>query len=54
MCLAAKLPLPSHLLNPHFPPFGRRDSAEAVVAAMGGGATLEAVTQLVEELSRLH
>ena len=33
----------------------RRDSAEAVIAAMaGGGATVESVTQLVEELSRLH
>ncbi|EFN59838.1 hypothetical protein CHLNCDRAFT_29381 [Chlorella variabilis] len=33
----------------------KRDSAEAVIAAMaGGGATVESVTQLVEELSRLH
>ena len=32
----------------------RRESAEAVVAAMGGGATLEGTTRLVEELSRLH
>ncbi|KAL4429821.1 hypothetical protein ABPG77_010938 [Micractinium sp. CCAP 211/92] len=32
----------------------KRDRAEAVVAAMGGGATLESVTHLVEELSRLH
>ncbi|PSC68559.1 DNA damage-binding 1 [Micractinium conductrix] len=32
----------------------KRDSAESVVAAMGGGASLELVTQLVEELSRLH
>ncbi|KAL4855081.1 DNA damage-binding protein 1 [Chlorella vulgaris] len=32
----------------------KRDSAEAVVAAMGGSATLDSITQLVEELSRLH
>lgn len=35
----------------------RHESAEAVVAAMQGGhsgATVDSVTQLVEELSRLH
>ncbi|KAI7844421.1 hypothetical protein COHA_002015 [Chlorella ohadii] len=35
----------------------KHESAEAVVAAMQGGhsgATVDSVTQLVEELSRLH
>lgn len=35
----------------------RHESAEAVVAAMQGGhsgATVDSITQLVEELSRLH
>lgn len=43
-------------LCPLTPLVCRPDSAEAVVAAMQGasGASVESVTQLVEELSRLH
>ena len=36
-----------------FPPC-RKESAEAVVAEMGGGTSVAEVTRLVEELSRLH
>ena len=35
-------------------PLRRRESMERVVAEMGGGATLEEVQRVVEELSRIH
>ncbi len=34
--------------------FCRRDCMESVVQQMGGGATLEEVMRVVEELSRIH
>ena len=36
------------------PPCRRREGVEAVMGELGSAASLDAVTRLLEELSRLH